>query len=77
MRFSNSLTYDDPSRDDDGAVQQGEVYRLYSTVRVRRASTGDSGCGEDHLSINKPFLSLIYGNCLNIMTLHLLRIPSV
>ena len=24
MRFSNSLTYDDPSRDDDGAVQQGE-----------------------------------------------------
>ena len=23
MRFSNSLTYDDPSRDDDGAVQQG------------------------------------------------------
>ena len=27
MRFSNSLTYDDPSRDDDGAVQQGEVYR--------------------------------------------------
>ena len=77
MRFSNSLTYDDPSRDDDGAVHQGGGVQVYSTVRVRRASTGDSGCGEDHLSINKPFLSLIYGNCLNIMTLILLRISSV